>query len=507
MASAVIVNAVASTNWNSSNNPTINLPALSAGDLLLMQICADSTTATFTAPTGWTIHVQTNGTNFISAGILWKIADGSEGASVNVPISQFRDGTANVYCIDAGTFDATTPIDAHSVSTGLGTSISVVGMTTTVDVSRFCFGHYNVKGTAITKTGFTKHGDVSGIASTDTQSVGYQEDTDDTSPGATNGQAMGNGAFTGYVNYQVGIALNTGGGGGTNIDAPSFLTDDVFPSATVTATGEISPAVLETDDVFPSATVAAAAAVTPTVLLTDDVFPAVSLAATAGITPTVLLTDDVFPSAVVTGQANVTFPVLVTDDEFPSVTITTGVTVTPAVLVTVDSFPAVSIATESDAPVLLTDDVFPSVSVSATAGITPSVLVTDDAFPPVVITSSAGISAPNLATDDVFPSVTIVANAAVTPSVLLTDDEFPSPSVSTPGVIVPAVLVTTDLFPSPTFSSTSTAVPTVLVTDDLFPSSSVDDGSGTGSVGNRGGVVWIDEPWTNWPVEEERLSV
>lgn len=489
----------------SQNSIPLPLPSHSAGDLLIAVIGTNNQSADTFVPTGWSSPGASVFTDGSSARVFYRVADGSEGATQTFTMNGFFIISAVCHAI-AGV-DSTTPIDEYATNTNLGSN-DTLALSVTGDAGdrRIIAASYNICGTGATISGFTKRGDAIGNSSTRTETALWTENSDLASSGATGTVACGNGAFTFWCAFT--LTLNpAAGGGGTNVDVPAaLLTDDVFPSASLSATAIVTPTNLLTDDVFPSATVTANAGVIPTALATDDVFPAVSISGTAGISAPSLVTDDIFPASTVTGQTNLTAPVLLTDDEFPSATVTTGVTVTPDPLVTLDLFPQVSIATESDAPVLLTDDVFPSASISATGNITPSVLVTSDAFPPVVITSSAGISAPVLETDDSFPSVSIAATAEISAPALATDDEFPSPSVSTPGQVVPTVLVTTDVFPSASFSTTSTTIPPVLVTDDLFPGASVDDGTGgdTSSAG-RSGIVWINEPWTDWPTEEEAL--
>lgn len=77
---------VAAVNSNAqgtgSNNKVVNLPAgIASGDLLLA-LCAQPETAFGTAPTGWNQLHSVSGSSQISLQLCYRVADGSEGASV-----------------------------------------------------------------------------------------------------------------------------------------------------------------------------------------------------------------------------------------------------------------------------------------------------------------------------------------------------------------------------------------------------------------------------------------
>ena len=66
---------------------TATLPTSSAGDLLFVTVKNDSTGSVFDTPTGWTELINNSPDNDGGIATFWKIADGTEGSTVELPIS------------------------------------------------------------------------------------------------------------------------------------------------------------------------------------------------------------------------------------------------------------------------------------------------------------------------------------------------------------------------------------------------------------------------------------
>lgn len=84
---------VASTSSGNSGanttSPSLTLPSgITAGDLLIMAFCVDSTTPTPTWPSGWT-QIFTHTATEIQLQARYRIADGSEGASISLTTGNF----------------------------------------------------------------------------------------------------------------------------------------------------------------------------------------------------------------------------------------------------------------------------------------------------------------------------------------------------------------------------------------------------------------------------------
>ena len=107
---------VAATNQGSSNGTshTINLPAsISAGDLLLVFLSVDSGSETATWPdANWIKVFETNGGTVVTSSLVYRIATGSEGASITVTTagSEYSDHVS--WKINAAAWHGTTPPEA-----------------------------------------------------------------------------------------------------------------------------------------------------------------------------------------------------------------------------------------------------------------------------------------------------------------------------------------------------------------------------------------------------------
>lgn len=104
----------------------VNMPAtVATGDLLLMHF-TNGSSRTVTTPGSWT-RLGSQGVSSVSTRSDWfyKIADGSEGGTtVSVTTSGTSRGATYVHRIQAGTFDAVTPL-AISISSGDSVSAPV----------------------------------------------------------------------------------------------------------------------------------------------------------------------------------------------------------------------------------------------------------------------------------------------------------------------------------------------------------------------------------------------
>lgn len=123
----VLLDTSATAISTSSQNPrVVDLPATVAnGDLLLMHV-TNGSSRTFTTPSGWT-RLGAQGTSSVSTRSDWfyRIADGTEGGgSVTLTASGSSRGAAYVHRIQAGTFDAVSPL-AISISSGESVSAPV----------------------------------------------------------------------------------------------------------------------------------------------------------------------------------------------------------------------------------------------------------------------------------------------------------------------------------------------------------------------------------------------
>src|SRR5690348_9168978 len=88
----VVAATNSSSNDTATTTATVNLPAsIAANDLLIFCIGFGSTSITVTTPTNWTqIFDDVVATRGQSTGCYYKVASGSEGASVNVTITSSR---------------------------------------------------------------------------------------------------------------------------------------------------------------------------------------------------------------------------------------------------------------------------------------------------------------------------------------------------------------------------------------------------------------------------------
>ncbi|MDR3450481.1 MAG: hypothetical protein P4M15_12190 [Alphaproteobacteria bacterium] len=102
--------AIAATNSNgnaATTTQTVNLPSgISAGDLLIFAIGLHNISPSITTPTGWTLLQNSeSGTSGQNLATYYKIATGSEGASVSVTTVNAASNAIS-WRISAGTFDA-----------------------------------------------------------------------------------------------------------------------------------------------------------------------------------------------------------------------------------------------------------------------------------------------------------------------------------------------------------------------------------------------------------------
>ena len=89
--SGITIESVATTMWSSAvSDPSINLPSgITAGDVLWMRVRTGINPTVHATPAGWTVAAQSGTVAMISW--FYRIADGSEGASVTLDVTS--DGT------------------------------------------------------------------------------------------------------------------------------------------------------------------------------------------------------------------------------------------------------------------------------------------------------------------------------------------------------------------------------------------------------------------------------
>jgi hypothetical protein len=110
-------NSSGTTNFGSETTHAAALPAsISSGDLLLLFVSISTAANTLTTPSGWTSLFNT--TNTIRFACYYKVASGSEGASVNVTASTAEKWACNSYRVTGyqGTPEAGTSATGSSAN-------------------------------------------------------------------------------------------------------------------------------------------------------------------------------------------------------------------------------------------------------------------------------------------------------------------------------------------------------------------------------------------------------
>jgi hypothetical protein len=126
MAFPTPVNATSTAEPTDVTSGTVNLPAVSSGDLLVICCGADQTpTLTFPGSPAWQTITLPNDTG-IAAGAVYRIIDGTEGwgsgGSIEVAISSGNQFAAVAFRIPSSEYDHDTPIVGNATISGDTTS-------------------------------------------------------------------------------------------------------------------------------------------------------------------------------------------------------------------------------------------------------------------------------------------------------------------------------------------------------------------------------------------------
>lgn len=220
---AVAIAGTAATNTQTGGTSiSATLPgSIATGDLLRINI-STVFSVTVTTPSGWTsIANVEDGYSSNRVVAFYRVADGSEGASVTVSLSTACDATSIAWRVTGQ--NTSTPINVsatNSATSGSTTAITAPTVTTTVDgcmIERIAStrqstgitnpaSHTDI-GTATTGTGSTN----------DTQRVCYAMQT---TAGATGTAAfVGSGVGREWASMTIAIAPAAGGGGVAKIGA------------------------------------------------------------------------------------------------------------------------------------------------------------------------------------------------------------------------------------------------------------------------------------------------
>lgn len=297
---------------------------------------------------------------------------------------------------------------------------------------------------------------------------------------------------------------------GTNVSVPApVLETETNNAPTLSSTAGVTPnPVLETET-RSTPTVSATAGVTPNPVLETETNNAPTLSSTAGVTPSPVLETETNNAPSLSSTAGVTpNPVLETETNLtPTVGVVTNVDVPAPVLETeTNNSPTVS-ANVSGSPVLETET-NNAPTLSSTAAVTPNPVLETEQFGAATVSTTAGVTPNPVLETETRSNPTISTTADVTPNPVLETETNLTPVVTTPANATPNPVPEVENTNAPTFSTTANPTPNPVVETETFPSSTVDNGSGGPSyTGRRGGTTWIDEPWNNWPVEEEVLTV
>lgn len=124
---APVVAGFAITQISAATDPwTVNLPAsISAGETLVMFLRGNTGNAVFaggTPPTGWTalVNGEVSDASNDATHVLWREADGAEGATVSVDLSANAKGTAIVVRVTGAEDPSTQAPEISTVAVGTG---------------------------------------------------------------------------------------------------------------------------------------------------------------------------------------------------------------------------------------------------------------------------------------------------------------------------------------------------------------------------------------------------
>lgn len=118
----------ATTSISSAANPwTVNLPGgIVAGHLLLMYVRSGGAQS-FTTPSGWSKDGNIGDFSSDAAddlnSVFWRVADGTEGATLSLDVSASAKGAAIVWRITGAADPATQPPESNFPQTGTGANI------------------------------------------------------------------------------------------------------------------------------------------------------------------------------------------------------------------------------------------------------------------------------------------------------------------------------------------------------------------------------------------------
>lgn len=209
--------------WNrSQHNSTdttshvTSLPSnIVSGDLLLLAFCADEA-PTITWPSGWTeIAVVTDGSSAVTAGMAYRVADGSEGATATVTTSTTEKSAHLTWRIKKDTFTGTPEGTTNSGTSANPDPPALTPSWGTQDVRWIVLAC--VDGTSALQRGSTNYFEINRDTNNTSTGVSATSQERPLNASTENPGGLTNSSSSAWSTITVGVrgATPAGGGGGT----------------------------------------------------------------------------------------------------------------------------------------------------------------------------------------------------------------------------------------------------------------------------------------------------